>query len=180
MHRVRLFFKKNFTPVTIMLVPHSRFRSYSIKLPVFGLYVILLLSIVGSVSLVGASLQAAKFYQAKARLAYVNSKFTEISNTVRSLKESESNFRKLFSLKSKTAVMDAVLEEDTGSVDINALKKQIDSSIKSVREIRVYLAEQKDIYLSTPIGWPAKGHISSNYGIRLHPLLGRRNDALRG
>ncbi|MDD2335767.1 MAG: M23 family metallopeptidase [Geobacteraceae bacterium] len=174
MHKVRLFFQKNFTPVTIMLVPHSRFRSYSIKLPVFGLYVILLLSIVGTVYLVGASLQAARFYQAKARLAYVNSQFAEISNTVRSLKESESKFRKLFSLESKTDVMDAVLVEDTGSVNMDALKKQIDSSIKSVSEIRLYLAEQKDIYLSTPIGWPAKGKISSEYGIRVHPLLGRR------
>ncbi len=157
-----------------MLVPHTRFRSYSIKLPVFGLYLILLLSIVGSVYLVAASLQAAKFYQTKAKLAYVNSQFAEINNTLSSLKESESKFRKLFSLESKKDVMDAMVEEDTGSVNMRALKKQIDASIKSVSEIRQYLSEQKDIYLSTPIGWPAEGRISSKYGIRKHPLLGRR------
>lgn len=174
MHKIRMFFRKNFTPVTIMLVPHTRFRSYSIKLPVFGLYLILLLSIVGSVYLVAASLQAAKFYQTKAKLAYVNSQFAEINNTLSSLKESESKFRKLFSLESKKDVMDAMVEEDTGSVNMRALKKQIDASIKSVSEIRQYLSEQKDIYLSTPIGWPAEGRISSKYGIRKHPLLGRR------
>ncbi len=156
-----------------MLVPHSRFRSFSIKMPVFGLYLILFMSIVGSVYLVGASIQAARFYQAKARLAHVNSQFSEISATLHSLKESENNFRKLFSLKSKKAVMDAMLVEDTGSVNITALKKQIDQSFKSVHEIRDYLAEQKDIYLSTPVGWPVKGRITSSYGMRMHPLLHR-------
>ncbi|HOP39505.1 MAG TPA: M23 family metallopeptidase [Geobacteraceae bacterium] len=173
MQRIRLFIRKYFTPVTIMLVPHTRFRSFSVKVPVIGLYVMLFLSVVGGIFLVMASLQAAKYYQTKAKLAYVNSQYAEIKSTLSSLKESENRFRKLFSLESKKDVMDAMVVEDTGSVNMEALKKEIESSIKTVSEIREYLEEQKDVYLSTPIGWPVEGRITSGYGLRKHPILGR-------
>ena len=50
------------------------------------------------------------------------------------------------------------------------LREQIEASMRSVAEIRTYIAEQKDMYLSTPTGWPVSGHLSSLYGTRLHPV----------
>jgi murein DD-endopeptidase MepM/ murein hydrolase activator NlpD len=44
----------------------------------------------------------------------------------------------------------------------------------SVKEIKVYLAEQRDKFLATPQGWPAEGRISSGFGMREHPRFGGR------
>jgi murein DD-endopeptidase MepM/ murein hydrolase activator NlpD len=157
-----------------MLVPHTRYRSFSVKLPLIGLYFIFLLCLVGGGYMVAVSIQAAKYCRAQDRLAHITSQFMEMKSSMISLKESESRFRKLFSLKSKEDVMKAVVTEDTGSIDMNALKEQIDASIRNVAEIRHYLAEKKDLYVSTPIGWPVKGRVTSGYGFRNHPFMGKR------
>lgn len=46
--------------------------------------------------------------------------------------------------------------------------------MQSVSEIRGYIAEQKDIHLATPFGWPVAGTISSSYGYRNHPVYEKR------
>ena len=107
----------------------------------------------------------------KERLAYLSSQFLEMKDTMQSLRQSERDFRKLFGVKSKTTILESADPGDTGSLDMEVLREQIEASMRSVTDIRTYIAEQKDIYLSTPVGWPASGHLSSPYGIRLHPVL---------
>jgi murein DD-endopeptidase MepM/ murein hydrolase activator NlpD len=57
-------------------------------------------------------------------------------------------------------------------LDIESLKKQVNETVESVSAIKSFIAEQKDIYLATPIGWPVHGVISSGFGLRVHPISG--------
>jgi murein DD-endopeptidase MepM/ murein hydrolase activator NlpD len=142
-------------------------------MPLVGLYMMLLMSLVGTGFLVTISVQTADYYRMKSKLNYFNAQYDDLKTTICSLKKSENEFRELFSLKSKKDVLEAVDSEDTGSIDIDSLKKQIESSTQSVSEIKQYLSEQKNIYLATPMGWPVGGVITSGYGMREHPAYGR-------
>jgi len=134
----------------------------------------MLLSLVGTGYIVMISVQTAEYYRMKAKVSYFDSQYDELKTTICSLKKSETEFRQIFSLKSKKDILEAVEVEDTGSIDMESLKKQIESSTQSVSEIKQFLTEQKNVYLATPHGWPVAGSITSGYGLREHPTYGRQ------
>ena len=171
MNRLRLCLKPLFTPVTIMMVPHSRTKSVSIRVPVLAIASSVFLFLLGASLVVTMAVRAVEHQRMKERLSYLTSQFDEMKGTILSLRKAESDFRKLFGLKSKTTVLESADLADTGSLDMEALRKEIEASMQSVAEIRTYLAEQKDIYLSTPVGWPVAGRLTSHYGPRMHPVL---------
>lgn len=173
MNRLRLWLKKIRTPVTIMVVPHSRSNSRSIKLPVASILALFVLSCLGVVYTVSLSVHAVEYYRLKRDYAAMNKQFKEMASAMSSLKQAESQFRQLFSLGSKKEVLSGLDadEADAGSIDLEALKKEVNASMESVKGIRAYLAEQRDIFLTTPHGWPADGRISSGFGMREHPLF---------
>ena len=175
MHKLRPLLKRLFTPITIMLVPHSRSASLSIKIPsaVFGL--LLVFVCVGMVYTLSLTAQAFDYYVMKQKYAYMNSQFQSMQTTIRSLKQSELEFKRLFSLGSKKKVLDAVKQgESDGSIDVEELKRQISESMKSVSEIKSYLAKEQNIYRATPQGWPVEGKFSSGFGMRVHPQTGMK------
>ncbi|PWB63393.1 MAG: hypothetical protein C3F14_08200 [Deltaproteobacteria bacterium] len=164
------YLKAIFTPVTILLVPHSRTRSISFRVPVVAVFASVLLFFVGTAFVVSVSIQATEYQRMKARVSYLSAQFVEMQGTMHSLKEAERDFRKLFSLKSKSAVLESADLADSGSLDMEVLREQIQAATQSVSEIRTYLAEQKSVYLATPAGWPVAGTLSSPYGYRSHPV----------
>jgi len=170
MNFARIYLKRILTPVTILLVPHSRRRSVSIRVPVAAVAASVCLFLIGTAFVVVISVRAVEYRRMQERLSFVSAQFLEMKETMLSLKEAEKDFRKLFSLKSKTAVLESEIPGDTGSLDMAVLRKQIEAAMESVTEIRGYLAEQKDIHLATPLGWPVAGTISSSYGYRYHPV----------
>jgi murein DD-endopeptidase MepM/ murein hydrolase activator NlpD len=170
MNRARMFLKRILTPVTIMLVPHSRTRSVSIRVPVVAVAASVCLFLTGTAFVVAVSVRAMEYHRMQERLSLVSAQFLEMQGTMVSLKQAEKDFRRLFSLESKTAVLESADPGDSGSLDMEALRSQIEAAMQSVSEIRMYIAEQKDIHLATPVGWPVAGTISSPYGYRIHPV----------
>ena len=174
MNRFRRWLKKLHTPVTIMVVPHSRFSSRSIKMPLIVIALVSVLSCMGAVYTVSLTVHAVDYFRMKREYASIMREFKEMASTMTALKESESQFRQLFSLGSRKEVLKQYTPDESGSIDLDELKSQISRSMDSVKEIKVYLAEQRDKFLATPQGWPAEGRISSGFGMREHPRFGGR------
>lgn len=174
MQPLRKFLKRMFTPVTIMMVPHSRTRPLRIRVPFAGIALSVALFLVGTAYVVTVSVRTLEYYRMQERLSYVTSQFVELQSTMHSLKVAETEFKKLFALKSKADVLEEIEFADTGSLDVEVVKSQIEEAMKSVTDIRKYILEQKSLYLATPTGWPVLGHVSSGYGYRTHPKTGVR------
>lgn len=172
MDGLKKFLKLIVTPITIMMVPHSRTKTLSIRIPFVGIAFSVLMFLVGTAYLGAVSVRTIEYYSMRDRLAYVSSQFVELKTTMYSLKLAENEFRRLFALKSKNDVLEKAEFSDTGSLDMEVLRKQISESMESVIDIKKYIAEQKDIYLATPFGFPAPGLVSSSYGYREHPKYG--------
>ncbi len=172
MERLKKFLKLIVTPITIMMVPHSRTKMLSIRVPFAGIALSVIMFLVGTAYIGAVSVRTVEYYSMRERLSYVSSQFVELRTTMYSLKLAEDEFRKLFALKSKTEVLEKADFSDKGSLDMEILRKQISESMESVMDIKKYIAEQKDLYLATPVGWPAPGRVSSSYGYREHPMYG--------
>ena len=170
MNRARMFLKTVLTPVTILLVPHSRTRAVSIRVPLLAVAASGFLFLAGTAFVVALSIRAMEYQRMQARLSYLSNQFHEMKGTMLSLRQAEKDFRKLFAVPSKSAVLESADLADTGSLDMEVLREQIGAAMQSVSDIRRYIAEAKDIYLATPAGWPVEGHLSSPYGYRNHPM----------
>ena len=175
MYKLRLLLKKIHTPITIMLIPHSRFSSRSVRIPVIAAAFFCVLACVGAIFSVSLTIQAFDYYRMKSEYARMSKNFTEMESTMASLKQSESQFRKLFSLGSRKEVLKNVENSnEDGSIDVDALKKEITASMNAVEEINKYLAREQKVFYTSPNGWPAVGKISSGFGMREHPRFGGR------
>jgi murein DD-endopeptidase MepM/ murein hydrolase activator NlpD len=175
MHKLRPLLKRLFTPITIMLVPHSRSTSLNFKMPsaIFGL--LLVFVCVGIVYTISLSVHLLDYYVMKKQYTQMSGQFQSMQTTITSLKASEVEFKNLFSLGSRKKVLDAVKQTDNdGSINVDELKRQIGESMKSVSEIKSYLAKERNTYRATPQGWPVEGKFSSGFGMRVHPQTGSK------
>ena len=172
MSRVRKFLRKSFTPITIMLIPHSNSKSLSLKVPSIGIIISVAMWLIGSLYVVSMAVDAFQYRQMEEKLNFYSGQFLEMNSTIDGLRRAESEFRHLFSLGTREKVLESVPTTDRGSIDMVALKGQISGALERVKEIKQYLSEQKDIYLATPKGWPVEGRITSAYGKRENPVHG--------
>lgn len=57
---------------------------------------------------------------------------------------------------------------------IDEVRRQIDLRRESQEEIQGILNDQRSLLAAKPQGWPAKGWLTSNFGVRRDPFTGRR------
>jgi murein DD-endopeptidase MepM/ murein hydrolase activator NlpD len=173
---VRRFFKKAFASVTVMVLPHDHVRTLNLKVPVIFLVTTILLAFVGGAYLVSMTVKSIEYRAENVKMAETVKKytkeFTEWNSTVEALKLAGNDFRHLFSLSSKEEVLEEAVDMDfTGSLDLPDLIEELQKARQEIKEISEYLQMQKDVYVSTPKGYPVSGYRStSGYGMRLDPI----------
>lgn len=175
-HNLKKFVKKAFMPITIMFIPHNSNNPFSLRIPSVGVVLCIALWLVGTIFVFSKTVQTIEYRTMKQKLTYYSQQFSELHGTILGLKNSETEFKKLFSLRSRKDVLenlDASSEGSADSIDFESLKNQITKTIETVSEIKEYLYQQKDVYRATPLGSPVKGSITSYYGRRMHPHTGR-------
>lgn len=176
MYKVKRFFKRLFTPITIMLIPHDSKRTINIKVPSIGIVTSVMLWLLGSVYVVSIAINTIEYYNMKNKLNFYTSQFIELKSTISMLEKAEAEFKRLLSFKSREKILENVdtkiTTHDAGSLDMDLLKDQIKNTVEKVAEIKEFLRNQKDIYMATPMGWPVIGRVSSEFGMRENPRYG--------
>lgn len=176
MYKFKRFIKKLFTPVSIMMVPHDSKKTINIKVPSIGIGISVFLWFVGSIYVITIAIDAFEYQRMESSLNYYTSQFTELKSTIFMLKKADVEFRSLLSRGGKKEVLEnidtKISSADTGSLDMEALKEQIKKTAETVASVKGYLKEQRDIYVSTPTGWPVVGPITSPFGEREAPRGG--------
>jgi murein DD-endopeptidase MepM/ murein hydrolase activator NlpD len=161
--------RKSFTPITIMMIPHSHANPLNVRIPLVIILTTIILCCFGVVSVFSLAVKTVDYYKMEDRVGYYAREFREMKSTILSLKKDEVAFKRLFSLESKKDVLEKMDPSDSGSIDLETLKLQIRNTIDTVGEIKDYLHEQRDIHLSTPQGLPVEGFVSSAFGVRKKP-----------
>ena len=172
MKKIRRFLKIAFTPITIMVIPHCNTKPVRVKLPSIGFFTSVITLTLGSIYVLTMGVDTIEYKRMKSQLYYYSDQYVELKSTITALKKAELEFKKLFSLKTKEEVFKNLDTSNSGSIDMEDLKRQIRITMETVGEIREYLSNQNDIYKATPRGWPTAGHITSGYGRREHPTSG--------
>lgn len=175
MNKIKILVKKAFTPITIMMIPHSNRKPFNLKIPYVGIFISLLLWLIGTLYVFSIAVDSFEYDRMKEKLGYYTGQFLEMKSTMSALKKAESEFKKLFSLNSRQKVLENVDTSDNGAIDMEALKQQIKKTVETVADIRDYLSQQRDLYMATPKGWPITGRVTSEYGRREHPKTGEED-----
>lgn len=171
---IRKCIKKALLPVTILLVPHNNAKRFSINLPLLGIILPCLFLVLGSGYLISLHFRQAEMVRMESRLHYYQKQFEELGGAIQAIKKAENEFNQVFSLKTEGKGLDRSVSRESGYVDIDALRDQIQPTVETVKKIRQYMEQQRVRYWSIPRGLPVKGRVTSAFGWRENPFSGVR------
>ncbi|MCX8110605.1 MAG: peptidoglycan DD-metalloendopeptidase family protein [Syntrophorhabdaceae bacterium] len=166
-------FKRILQSITIMVIPHNSKKPINIKMPYLVVMLLIFLLGAGTSYLLTRTVDYTEYGRLKKKLNAYNQEFKELEGTINKLKDSEAELKKLLAFKSKEEIIENFNPNNDGDIDFIDLKKQAARSIESLEGIKKYLANQKDVYKSTPIGLPVSGNVTSYFGNRIHPVDGK-------
>lgn len=176
--KIRWILKKAFASVTVMVIPHNHVRTLNIKIPGVFLIALVLLACVGTGYLTNMTVKGISYRAQNRHLSadvqYYEDQFSQVADTLQELKVAGNEFTQLFKLDSKEEVLEATADmEFTGSLDLPDLIAELWKARQEVAETKNYLQLQKDVYVSTPRGYPVSGYrLTSTYGWREDPVNG--------
>ncbi len=159
-----------------MVIPHDNVRALNLKVPAVGLIISIFLAMIGGAYVFCLAVNGLQ-YKAQhramaAKVDFYSGQYYQWASTVVALRSVEGEFRQLFSLKSKEAVLEKVDTTSAGSLEISDLVQELQKTIQTVDEIKEYLRVQKSVYVATPRGYPVIGTITSSFGRRIDPMSG--------
>jgi len=167
--RLKGIFRKAFTPITIMLIPHTKARAINFRIPSIGIAACVALWIMGTVYIITSAIKIAEYQVMKDKLTYYSKQFVELSSSIAAIKKTEKEFKRLVSLGSREKILENLEEEPIESIDMEHIAQEIEKTITSVAEINEFLRVQKDNFNATPKAMPVDGSISSPFGTREDP-----------
>ena len=172
----RRIFRKVFESVTVMVIPHNHVRTLNIRIPAIFLVCTILLALVGTGYLANMTIKSIKYRAENLEMAETVKKYTDVfsewNNTVETLELATTDFRQLFSLGSKEEVLEEAADMDfSGSLELSDLIEELQRARQEIEEIKEYLLVERDVYVSTPRGYPVSGcRTTSTYGRRPDPV----------
>lgn len=164
--------KKAFTPITIMLIPHSNVKTLNFKIPSIGIVISIILWIFGTVYIVSIAVDTVKYHIMEKKFNYYSQQFLELRTTITAIKNAESEFKRLFHFGTKEKILENVETPNQGSVDMETIREEIKRTVETVGEIREYLRHERNLHYATPKLLPVEGNITSHFGMREHPRSG--------
>ncbi|MCX8069064.1 MAG: M23 family metallopeptidase [Thermodesulfovibrionales bacterium] len=173
-YKVKRFLKGLFSPITVMFIPHSSRKPIGVKLPSLGIVLVLVLWISFAYYVFSNYIEKNQYEAMEKKLASYKNEFMEVKSSIDRIKAAEHELIMLISHGNKEKIFNSLKDYDeSGTVDINEIKKQIEDSLERIEGLKEYIHEQKNIYLATPKGWPIKGRITSEFGTRESPHHGK-------
>ncbi|MCD5412107.1 MAG: M23 family metallopeptidase [Thermodesulfovibrionales bacterium] len=192
MNKIKMFIKRLFTAITIMVIPHDNRQAASMRLPSIGIFLFFMAGLAGLVFVAFLSMNTIEYHEKyhstksmlntyKSDLQHYKRQFSKIRDTLSSLKKAEAELRVLVSFDRKEEILKNLENIDVegacgaSSEDVDLLRKEIDMTMEKVSAIREFLRRERVIYLATPMGWPVYGRVTSPFGMRIHPVTGVRH-----
>ncbi len=168
MWRPAVLIRKALTPVSIMVVPHTKNGLLKIRIPILVVCASCVLAVVGLCYVAHLAYEVRSYYAAKIKF---RAQMRQVNSTLASLKSTEDEVKGLLSLKSAPP-QSGPLGGTGEMIDMDALMKQVRQTIDAVAEIKGYLSQRHDAFFAAPAGLPVSGPITSYFGPRTRPEPG--------